>query len=133
MTIKSKVFGGLNLGDIATGVRERGEVSPFDRAGGTKPIVPAADLALSGRSIPAIERETVLSVDPRRCRPWKYHNRTEAWYTRERCADLIESIAKDGQLEPALARKIVGDPNFDYRADLRHAPAVRRRGDRAPS
>ncbi len=65
MTTKSKVFGGLNLGDIARGVKERGEVSPFDRAGVTKPVVPAADLALSGRSIPSIERETVLSVDPR--------------------------------------------------------------------
>ena len=115
MTIKGKVLGGLNLGDIARVVKERGEASPFDR-GGTlaKPVVPAADLALSGRSIPAIERETVLSVDPRRCRPWKYHNRTDAWYTRERCADLIESIPKDGQLEPALARKIVGEANFDY-------------------
>lgn len=47
-------------------------------------------------------------------RPWKYHNRTEAWYTRERCQDLIESIAKDEQQEPALARKISGDPAFDY-------------------
>jgi ParB family chromosome partitioning protein len=56
----------------------------------------------------------VLSVDPRRCRPWKYHNRTDAWYTRERCADLIESIPKDGQQEPALARRITGDANADY-------------------
>ena len=115
MTTKSKVFGGLNLGDIARGVKERGEASPFERGGTvTKPVVPAADLALSGRSIPAIERETVHSVDPRRCRPWKFHNRTDAWYTRERCADLIESLPKDGQLEPALARKLVGDPNYDY-------------------
>ena len=40
--------------------------------------------------------------------------RTAAWYTKERCQDLIDSLAKDGQLEPALARKVVGDPNFDY-------------------
>ena len=47
-------------------------------------------------------------------RPWKYHNRTEGWYTRERCQDLIESITKDEQQEPALARKLAGDANFDY-------------------
>jgi ParB family chromosome partitioning protein len=76
--------------------------------------LPTAELALQGRTSPGITRETVLSVDPRRCRPWKYHNRMAAWYTRERCADLIESIPKDGQQEPALARKISGEPDYDY-------------------
>ena len=51
-------------------------------------------------------------MDPKRCRPWKYHNRTNAWYTKERCQDLIDSIVKDGQLEPALARKLTGDPDL---------------------
>jgi ParB family chromosome partitioning protein len=60
------------------------------------------------------ERTSILSVDPKRCRPWKYHNRTHAWYSKQRCQDLIDSVVKDGQLEPALARKVVGDPDFDY-------------------
>ena len=39
-----------------------------------------------------MEREVILAVDPKRCRPWKFHNRTDGWYTRERCQDLIDSI-----------------------------------------
>ena len=109
----SRLFGGLNLKDVAAQVKERGEGSPLERSS-AQPTLPAAELALSGRAMPALERENILSVDPRRCRPWKFHNRTDAWYTRERCQDLIESIVKDGQLEPALARKVAGDPDHDF-------------------
>ncbi len=110
----SKLFGGANLSDIARSVKERGEPSPFDKPGSARPVVPAAELALTGRVAPELERENIFAVDPKRVRPWKYHNRTEAWYTRERCEDLIDSIAKDGQQEPAVARRLKGDPNFDY-------------------
>lgn len=110
----SKIFGGANLSDIARSVTERAEPSPLDRPTAARPLLAAAELALTGRSVPALERENIFAVDPRRVRPWKYHNRTAAWYTRERCLDLVESIAKDGQLEPVLARKLSGDPNFDY-------------------
>ena len=110
----SKIFGGINLSDVARSVKERAEPSPFDKPTSAKPILPAAEMALTGRTVPALERENILSVDPKRVRPWKYHNRGVAWYTRERCQDLIESIAKDGQQEPALARKLTQDPNHDY-------------------
>ena len=110
----SKIFGGANLSDIARSVNERAEPSPLDRPTAARPVLAAAELALSGRSVPALERENIFSVDPRRVRPWKYHNRMPAWYTRVRCQDLVESIAKDGQLEPVLARKLTGDANFDY-------------------
>ena len=110
----SKIFGGANLSDIARSVRERAEPSPLDRPTSARPVLAAAELALTGRTVPALERENIFAVDPKRVRPWKYHNRTSAWYTRERCLDLVESIAKDGQQEPALARKLSGDPNFDY-------------------
>jgi ParB/RepB/Spo0J family partition protein len=110
----SKLFGGANLSDIARSVKERGEPSPFDKPGSARPVVPAAELALTGRVAPELERENIFAVDPKRVRPWKYHNRTEAWYTRERCQDLIDSIAKDGQQEPAVARRLKGDPSFDY-------------------
>ncbi|MGH8226515.1 MAG: ParB/RepB/Spo0J family partition protein [Steroidobacteraceae bacterium] len=110
----SKLFGGTNLSDIARSVKERGEPSPFDRPGSARPVVPAAELALTGRVAPELERENIFAVDPKRVRPWKYHNRTEGWYTRERCQDLIDSMAKDGQQEPALARRIKGDPSVDY-------------------
>ena len=109
----SRLFGGVNLKDIASQVKDKGEGSPLDK-GTASPKLAAAELALKGRSMPSLERENIHSVDPRRCRPWKYHNRTEGWYTRERCQDLIDSIAKDGQLEPALARKVDGDPKHDF-------------------
>ena len=109
----SRLFGGLNLKDIAADVKERGDGSPLEKSA-AQPTLAAAELALRGRSMPALERENVLSVDPKRCRPWKFHNRTEGWYTRERCQDLIDSIVKDGQLEPALARRIVGEKDYDF-------------------
>jgi ParB family chromosome partitioning protein len=109
----SKLFGGLSLKDVATQVRDRGEGSPLERSP-AQPTLAAAEMALSGRSMPAMEREVVLAVEPKRCRPWKFHNRTDAWYTRERCQDLIDSIAKDGQLEPALARRLEGDKEYDF-------------------
>jgi ParB family chromosome partitioning protein len=110
----SKLFGGANLSDIARSVKERAEPSPFEKASSARPVLPAAELALSGRTSPDLERENIFLVDPKRVRPWKHHNRTEAWYTRERSQDLIESIAKDEQQEPAVARKLKGDPDFDY-------------------
>lgn len=109
----SKLFGGVQLGDIAREVKERAEPSPLAKSL-IQPKVPAAELALTGRSSPGFERENILSVDPKRCRPWKFHNRTEAWYTKERCQDLIDSFAKDGQQQPALARKLSGDSKYEY-------------------
>ena len=108
-----RLFGGTRLGDIANSVREKGEAAAPER-GATQAVLPTAELALQGRTSPGLTRETVLSVDARRCRGWKYHNRTDAWYTRERCEDLIRSIPKDGQQEPALARRLVGEAGFDY-------------------
>lgn len=117
----SKIFGGANLSEIARSARERPEgtdkglvnpMPPISSPG--RPVLAAAELALTGRVVPPLERENIFSVDPKRCRPWAYHNRSAAWYTRDRCQDLIESIAKDGQQEPAVARKLNGDANFDY-------------------
>jgi ParB/RepB/Spo0J family partition protein len=111
----SRIFGGANLSDIARAARERPETTgEGDNAAPGRPVSAAAELALTGRVVPPLERENIFHVDPRRCRAWSHHNRTAAWYTRDRCQDLIESIAKDGQQEPTVARKLIGDPNFDY-------------------
>lgn len=56
----------------------------------------------------------LVDIDPKRCKPWRYHNRDSAWLTRERCADLIHSLQRDGQLEPILVRALSGDPDADY-------------------
>ena len=53
-------------------------------------------------------------VDPARCKPWKYHNRDIAWLTKELCQDLMHSIKKYGQMDPALVRKIQDDPHYDH-------------------
>lgn len=117
----SKIFGGANLSEIARATRRRSDAPGADPSGRTseklsagRPVLAAAELALTGRVVPPLERENIFSVDPKRARAWAHHNRTAAWYTRDRCQDLIESIAKDGQQEPAVARKLAGDPNFDY-------------------
>ena len=113
----SKLFGGVNLSDVAKQVKERAEPSPFLKSP-AQPRLAAAELALTGRAAPTFERENILSVDPKRCRPWKYHNRSNAWYTKERCEDLIDSMGKDGQLEPALAfYRAVSFANLDRPAD----------------
>jgi ParB family transcriptional regulator, chromosome partitioning protein len=110
----SKIFGGANLSDIARAARPAAEAGSADKAPPGRPVLAVAELALTGRVAPPLERENIFLVDPKRVRPWKYHNRTAAWYTRDRCQDLVDSIAKDGQQEPVVARRITGDPAFDY-------------------
>ena len=110
----SKIFGGANLSDIARAARPAAEAASTDKPAPGRPVLAVAELALTGRVAPPLERENIFLVDPKRVRPWKYHNRTAAWYTRDRCQDLMDSIAKDGQQEPAVARRITGDAAFDY-------------------
>lgn len=63
---------------------------------------------------PRVEREIITSVDPRRCKPWKYHDRRPGYFTVESCKGMIDSIRREKQKMPALARKIEGDPDYDY-------------------
>jgi len=56
----------------------------------------------------------LVNIDPKRCKPWPYHNRDNAWLTRERCADLIHSIQREGQLDPILVRTLPEAPDADY-------------------
>lgn len=110
----SKLFGGANLGELAKSVKDRGAPSPYTNPNSAKPVLPAAELAITGRTAPQMERENIFSVDPKRVRPWKYHDRGSDWYTKDECQDIIDTIAKDGQQEPAVARKLAGDPDADY-------------------
>jgi ParB family transcriptional regulator, chromosome partitioning protein len=109
----SKLFGGIKLSEVAKQIKEKGDPSPYESSP-ARPVMPAAELALTGRTSPMAERTSILSVDPKRCRPWKFHNRSNTSLTKEGCQDLIDSIPRDGQLEPALARKTGGDPDFDF-------------------
>ena len=103
----------MNLSEVAKQIKEKGDPSPMRARRRGRGCRRRSWRSRAARS-PLAERANILSVDPKRCRPWKYHNRSNAWYTKERCQDLIDSIVKDGQLEPALARKLTGDPKFDF-------------------
>lgn len=57
--------------------------------------------------------DTIISVDPFRCRPWALHDRLDEQITAESCRDEIESVRKHGQLVPALGRKLQNEPMYE--------------------
>jgi len=65
---------------------------------------------LKGRIHPIL----LIDIDPTQCKLWPYHNRDSAWLTKERCADLIQSIQRQGQQVPILVRPLVEDSDADY-------------------
>jgi len=56
----------------------------------------------------------VILIDPKRCKPWSYHNRDTAWLTEKGCQDLIISIKRYGQHQPILVRPLLDDPQHDF-------------------
>ena len=56
---------------------------------------------------------TIVSVDPRRCRMWKLHDRIEHHVNEDTCRSEIESFLKHGQLVPTLGRTLGADPDHD--------------------
>ncbi len=56
----------------------------------------------------------LVEIDPKRCKPWRYHNRDSAWLTKEHCADLVRTLKREGQQDHILVRKLEGDPDADY-------------------
>ena len=76
---------------------------------------PATEIhTASGAGKETLKRIAAKEVDPKRCRPWNFHNRDLAWLNADKSSDLIDSITKNGQLEPGLVRAIEGDKDFDY-------------------
>jgi ParB family chromosome partitioning protein len=55
-----------------------------------------------------------LFVSPFRCRMWDMHDRLGEEVTSASCASLIESMQKHGQKQPALARRVAHERDFDY-------------------
>lgn len=101
-----------NAIDAAKGsLDERGDLSGHEVQSGAQAPRSAAFLhAAAGKRRQVVE----YSVDPSRCRMWQYHNRLKDFITRENTAELIESIQINGQRQPALARELKGDPDYDY-------------------
>ena len=54
--------------------------------------------------------QTIVSVNPFRCRMWALHDRLEDQITEESCRGEIESIMRHGQLVPVLGRRLQGAP-----------------------
>ena len=61
----------------------------------------------------AIPGPAIVSFSPFRCRMWQLHDRAEEHITEASCREEIESIARVGQLVPALGRPVRGDPACD--------------------
>jgi ParB family chromosome partitioning protein len=57
--------------------------------------------------------ESIVSVNPFRCRMWSLHDRIGEHVTAETCRDEIESFLKHGQLVPALGRSIHDDADYE--------------------
>lgn len=57
--------------------------------------------------------DSIVSVNPFRCRMWEMHDRLQDHLSEESCRTEIASFEKHGQLVPALGRRIARDPHFD--------------------
>ena len=55
----------------------------------------------------------ILLVDPFRCRLWDMHDRCDTNITEYSCRAEIESVARHGQIVPALGRRLHGNPDYD--------------------
>ena len=56
---------------------------------------------------------SVVEVNPFKCRVWELHDRLDGYLTEESCKKEIESLSRQGQLIPALGRPLRGDPQCD--------------------
>lgn len=54
-------------------------------------------------------------VDPKRCRPWRLHNRDLDHLDEESCRDLIDAfLSAKKQRIPAIVRRLTNDPDYDF-------------------
>ena len=68
----------------------------------------------ASRQEPTAERRGARRiVSPFRCRVWIQHSRPEEQLTDDACKSLRESIARNGQHQPALGRPVSEDPECD--------------------
>ena len=78
------------------------------------PEIPAVDILDRGGDTSSVKRISVKLIDTKRCRPWKFHNRSKVWLEGERLSSLVESIRVNGQQQLGLVRQVEGDPKCDY-------------------
>jgi ParB family chromosome partitioning protein len=62
-----------------------------------------------------VKQVTQLLLDPARVRIWSGNARLQARLSEDNCRDLIDSILSEGgQKVPAIVRRVLGNPDFDY-------------------
>jgi ParB family chromosome partitioning protein len=102
----------------------QGEHSMSNTASGSRRDAGIPD---SGHSAGPESRGERRLISPFRCRVWTQHSRPEEQLTEDACKSLRESIAKNGQHQPALGRPVTDDPDYDVEiicGSRRHAAAL---------
>jgi len=101
--------------DLAAGIDLTSEAAPARRSGIATNVLTGRTNRLADLASGAVVTRTHELVDPARCRMWAGHNREYGLLNEQRCEDLIESIKAQGRQEiPAIVRRVVGDPNYDF-------------------
>lgn len=102
----------------SAGAQESGGVGDVARFGSTDvktaARIPAVDIGSSKVNTAVVSNKKVLSIDPKRCRPWRLHNRRDSWLNDASLQSLADSIKAVSQRQYGLVRKLEGDPDFDY-------------------
>lgn len=65
------------------------------------------------RQAPCSDAGSLISADPFRCRVWDLNDRIEEYVTEDSCRAEIASVERDGQLVPAVGRRLKGNPDYD--------------------
>lgn len=101
--------------DLAAGIDLTSEAAPARRSGIATNVLTGRANRLADLASGAVVTRTHELVDPARCRMWAGHNREYGLLNEQRCEDLIESIKAQGRQEiPAIVRRVVGDPDYDF-------------------
>lgn len=115
MTKEKKVR--TTFGSVLRGMRDIGPVPGID----DQTVEPDESVrdgkrhrSLLNAAAGRVETLTVLEIDPARCRLWAHHNRLYNLLDENYCEDLIASFKAQGQVEPAIVRRLRDDPEHDY-------------------
>lgn len=101
--------------DLAAGIDLTNEAARARRSGIATNVLTGRANRLADLASGVVVTRTHELVDPARCRMWVGHNREYALLNEQRCEDLIESIKAQGRQEiPAIVRRVVGDPDYDF-------------------
>lgn len=101
--------------DLAAGIDLSSEAAPARRSGIAANVLTGRANRLADLASGSVVTRTHELVDPARCRMWAGHNREYSLLNEQRCEDLIESIKAQGRQEiPAIVRRVVGDPDYDF-------------------